>query len=67
VTEFLKSVKISQSYCQKFRGLVFLEHGVVWDITCDCAVLQKSKDCEERLCMLLKYELKLYEIEQTAK
>ena len=23
VKEFLKSVKISQSYCQKFRGLVF--------------------------------------------
>jgi len=29
VKEFLKSVKIWQSYCQKFRGLVFLEHGVV--------------------------------------
>jgi len=28
VEEFLKSVKIWQSYCQKFRGLVFLEHGV---------------------------------------
>ena len=27
VKEFLKSVKIWQSYCQKFRGLVFLEHG----------------------------------------
>ena len=28
VKEFLKSVKILQSYCQKFRGLDFLKHGV---------------------------------------
>ena len=26
--EFLKSVKIRQSYCQKFGGFLFLEHSV---------------------------------------
>ena len=40
VKEFLKSVKIWQSYCQKFRGLVFLEHGVYCHIHCHYCLSQ---------------------------
>jgi len=29
VKEFRKSVKIWESYCQKFGGFLFLEHSVV--------------------------------------
>jgi len=36
VKEFLKSAKIWLSYCQKFRGLVILEHGV------DTAMLNRN-------------------------
>jgi len=30
VKEFLKSVKIWQSYCEKFGGFLFLEHSVYY-------------------------------------
>jgi len=32
VKEFLKSVKIWQSYCEKFGGFLFLEHSVYMQI-----------------------------------
>ena len=30
VKEFLKLVKICESYCQKFGGFLILEHSVTW-------------------------------------
>jgi len=32
VKEFWKSVKIWESYCQKFDGFLFLEHGVCCEL-----------------------------------
>jgi len=36
VKEFLKSVKISQSYCQKFRGLVNDALQILYDLVVQC-------------------------------
>jgi len=49
VKEFLKSVKICQSYCRKFGGFLFLEHSVVAALLAAAAAETGASDATWRI------------------